>query len=107
MAYAVFQTGTNQYKVTTGETFQVEKIDAPKGQEVVFDKVLLAVDDQQKGEVGTPYLEGRKVLCEVVDLIKAPKALAFKFRPKKHSKQLKGHRQKYTVLRVKNIIFGV
>jgi large subunit ribosomal protein L21 len=104
MAYAVFQTGTNQYKVMAGETFQVEKIVVPEGTEVVFDKVLLAVDDQQKGEVGTPYLEGRKVLCEVVGLIKAPKVLAFKFRPKKHSKQLKGHRQKYTVLKVKEII---
>lgn len=103
MAYAVFQTGTQQYKVTAGEKFQVEKIDAPQGQEVVFDKVLLAVDDQQKGEVGTPYLEGRKVLCEVVDLVRAPKVLAFKFRPKKHSKQLKGHRQRYTVLKVKTI----
>ena len=104
MAYAVFQTGTKQYKVTAGETFQVEKIDAPEGEEVVFDKVLLAVDDQQKGEVGTPYLNGKKVVCEVVDMTKGPKMLAFKFRPKKHSKQLKGHRQRYTVLRVKEVI---
>ena len=104
MAYAVFQAGTKQYKVTAGETFQVEKIAASQGEEVVFDKVLLAVDDQQKGEVGTPYLNGKKVVCEVVDMTKGPKMLAFKFRPKKHSKQLKGHRQRYTVLRVKEVI---
>ncbi len=104
MSYAVFQSGIKQYKVSTGEMFPMEKLDLPVGGEVVFDKVLLAVDEQdQKGQIGTPYINGRKVVCEVVEQKKGPKVLAFKFRPKKHSKQLKGHRQQYTVLKVKTI----
>ena len=103
MAYVVFQSGREQFKVSAGDTLQVEKIVVPVGEEVVFDKVLLKVDDQAKVEIGTPYLKEQKVICEVVRQKKGPKLLAFKFRPKKHSKQLKGHRQQYTVLRVKDI----
>lgn len=103
MGYAVFQSGSKQYKVTTGETLQIEKIEVPIGQEVVFDQVLLTVDDQQTSQIGTSSLQDRKVICEVVKHQKGPKVFAFKFRPKKHSKQLKGHRQQYTVLRVKEI----
>lgn len=105
MSYAIFQSGTKQHKVSTGEVFPVEKMDLPVGGEVVFDKVLLAVSEQaQGGQIGTPYLNEKKVVCEVVAQKKGPKVLAFKFRPKKHSKQLKGHRQLYTMLKVKSIV---
>ncbi len=44
--YAVIETGGKQYKVNEGDTVFVEKLAAEDGAEVVFDKVLVAGEEQ-------------------------------------------------------------
>ena len=102
MGYVIVQAGGKQHRVSKGDTFRVEKMPLEVGQEVVLDKVLAAIEGEKR-EFGTPYLQGKKVVCEVLAQEKGEKILAFKFRPKKHSKQLKGHRQRYTALKVRGI----
>ena len=57
---AIIETGGKQYRVSEGEILNVEKLDATKGAEVVFDKVLM-LDDK----VGAPYVEGATVTAKV------------------------------------------
>ena len=56
--FSVITTGGKQYKVSVGDKIKVEKLEAPAGGNVSFEKVLL-VADGEKVEVGTPYLSGR------------------------------------------------
>ena len=58
---AVIETGGKQYYVTEGTVLYVEKLDAEAGKEVELDKVLMVND-----KVGNPYVNGAKVVCEVV-----------------------------------------
>ncbi|MCS6919664.1 MAG: 50S ribosomal protein L21, partial [Fimbriimonadales bacterium] len=53
--------------------------------------------------VGAPYVNGVKVIAEVVKQTKAPKIIGFKYQPKKNERKRWGHRQQMTVLRVKAI----
>lgn len=41
--YAIIKTGGKQYRVSEGETLQVEKLNAEVGAEVVFEEVLTVV----------------------------------------------------------------
>ena len=39
--YAVISTGGKQYRVSKGDTIQIEKLDKDEGETILFDKVLL------------------------------------------------------------------
>ncbi|MBI5687515.1 MAG: 50S ribosomal protein L21 [Verrucomicrobia bacterium] len=101
--YAVVETGSKQYRVAAGDTLEVELLEAPKGQEVTFDKVLL-VADGDKIKVGQPTLAGAKVTADVVDDHKrCKKVIAFKMRRTEGYHRTIGHRQTLTVVKIKNI----
>lgn len=96
---AVFVTGGKQYRVTEGDVVFVEKLNLEAGSEVEFTDVLL-VDDK----IGTPNVEGAKVVCTVEKEGKGKKVIIFKYRPKKKYRNKTGHRQPYTKLVVKKIV---
>ncbi|MBI4707909.1 MAG: 50S ribosomal protein L21 [Candidatus Omnitrophica bacterium] len=100
--YAVVEVGTKQYLVNKGDVVEVERQIIAAGEEMLLDKVLLAVSDD-KVEVGQPYLKGAVVKAEVVDEIKAKKVISFKYRRRKSSHWKKGHRQKLTRIKIKEI----
>lgn len=101
--YAIIETGGKQYRVKEGELLQVDRLNLEKGQEVIFDRVLFL--QSEKGiRLGTPYLDGIKVKAEVVDEAKADKVMVYRPPSKKAIKKLKGHRQWYTKIRIKEII---
>ena len=100
--YAVIETGGKQLKVEEGSTIYVEKLDVEEGNEYTFDKVCLISNKTCK--VGTPYVKGATVVCDVVKHGKQKKILIFKYKAKKGSTRRKqGHRQPYTCLTVKSI----
>ncbi len=103
--YAIIESCGKQYKVTPGETLKVEKLSLEKGSEVILDKVLM-VFQEDKSIYGSPYISGAKVLATVDDTGKAKKVLVFRQRPRKSSRKLRGHRQSYTSLKIKEIIPG-
>lgn len=98
--YAVIQTGGKQYKVSVGEVLSIELIDDKKN--VTFEEVL-AVCDGDKVSVGKPFLKGAKVTADVVKDTRGPKSTSFKYRRRKSSRRLHGHRQDLTVVRITGI----
>lgn len=103
--YAVIETGGKQLKVKVGETIRVEKLNVQPGQEVVFDKVL-CLNDGNNIKIGTPYIQGATVKAEVLDEAKGEKVLVYRPPSKKAIHKLRGHRQWYTKIKVKEIIGG-
>jgi large subunit ribosomal protein L21 len=100
--YAVIEAGGKQYKVAKNDVFSVEKMDVEKGAELKIDNVLLARDGDSI-HVGSPYLKGSHVVCEVVRQMREPKVIAYKYKKRKSEKKKIGHRRDVTVLRVKEI----
>jgi len=96
---AVIETGGKQYYVTEGTILYVEKLDTEAGKEVELDKVLMIND-----KVGTPYVDGAKVIGEVVKHGKNKKIIVFKYNPKKNYRKKQGHRQPYTKIEIKKIV---
>ena len=100
--FAVIETGGKQLKVEAGQEIYVEKLNVEAGETVVFDKVCLVSDDATK--IGTPYVEGAKVTCTVVNQGTGKKIRIFKYKPKTGAtRRRQGHRQPYTKLTVVSI----
>ena len=100
--YAVVETGGKQYKVTVGETVDVERLKADIGETVELDRVLMIADGEQV-QVGSPVVDGASVSATVVDHDRARKVIVFKYRPKQRYRRKTGHRQDYTRLRIDEI----
>lgn len=100
--YALVETGGKQYKVSVGDTIDVEKLDYPAGETIELDRVLMVSDDENV-RVGQPVLEGARVKATVLRHDRARKVLVFKYRPKQRYRRKIGHRQPYTRLRIDDI----
>jgi large subunit ribosomal protein L21 len=103
--YAIIENGGKQYKVSPGATIKVEKLAADAGADVTLDKVLM-VKKEDKGVYGAPYVSGAKVIASVEGTGKARKVVVHKQRPRKVYRKTNGHRQLYTTLKIKEIVFG-
>ncbi len=101
--YAVVKSGARQYRANVGHTILVERIPAQVGQTVELDEVLL-VADGERIEIGRPTVEGAKIMTTVVAQEKGPKIRIFKYHPRKRYRKRGGHRQRYTRLRVEEIL---
>jgi len=99
--YAVVETGGKQYKVAVDEIVNVEKLQAKVGDKVEL-KVLMIVDGENV-KTGNPYVEGSKVVAEVVEQGKADKVVVFKYKAKKNERKKQGHRQPYTALKILSV----
>jgi len=100
--YAIVETGGRQHRAEPGRTIKTQKIDAAVGAEVVLDRVL-AIHDGEKLQVGTPYIEGARVVGRVIQQGRDPKIRVFKYKPKKHYRRTRGHRQYFTVIEITKI----
>jgi large subunit ribosomal protein L21 len=102
--YAIIQSGSGQYKVSEGDSVRMQRIAGlAAGAQVEFDKVILLGGDGQT-RVGTPFVQGAKVIGEVVREVKGEKLIHVKFRRRKASHVKKGHRQRYMDVKIKKII---
>lgn len=101
--YAVIATGGKQYRVSEGSVLRVEKLEADAGASVEFDRVLL-VGQGAEVKVGSPYVEGGKVVATVQSHGKSDKVTIVKFRRRKHYLRQGTHRQPYTEVRVTSIV---
>ena len=101
--YAVVETGGKQYKVSPGQTIDVERLDVAEGDTVELDKVLL-IADGDKVTVGQPAVEGAKVVATSQGEGKGEKIIVFKYKSKVRYRRKKGHRQLYTRLLIDKIV---
>jgi large subunit ribosomal protein L21 len=106
--YAVIEQGGKQYKVAQGDRLNIELTDVePDAKTIELNKVLL-VGDGEKVKIGTPYLEGAKVIASFKTtaqeaVIKGKKLYPMHFRRRKSSKKRTGHRQKYLEITIDKI----
>lgn len=96
--YAIILTGGKQYKVSVGDTLDVEKLDAEQGSQVELE-VLMTVD----GEAVNVGASVGKAVATVVDQHKGKKVVVFKYKAKKNVRKKKGHRQSFTKIKIDSI----
>jgi large subunit ribosomal protein L21 len=100
--FAVIKTGGKQYRVAADEVVTVGKLAGEPGDTITFDTVLMVTGDG-KPKIGAPAVGGMTVTGEVVEHTRGEKIIAFKKRRRKNSRRKRGHRQDYTVVRIKAI----
>lgn len=99
--YAIIKTGGKQYKVEPDRFVDVEKLDAEVGAEVTFDALMVV--DGDVTTIGTPVVDGVKVVGKVLAQDKAKKIVVYKYKPKKDYRKKQGHRQPYTRVLITSI----
>ncbi|MCI0419143.1 MAG: 50S ribosomal protein L21 [Acidobacteria bacterium] len=100
--YAVIKSGGKQYKVSPGDVVRVEKLEREPGASVEFEEVL-AVNNDETTIVGTPTVANARVSGTVVENGKAKKVIVFKYKRKKQYKVFRGHRQRFTAVKIDEI----
>lgn len=100
--YAIVEILGQQFKVEAGRKLYVHNMEAERGTQVEFDKVML-IDNEGNITVGAPVIEGAKVVAEVVSHVRGEKVLVFHKKRRKGSRKLNGHRQDFTELMIKEI----
>ena len=104
--YAIVEIQGQQFRAEAGKKLYVHYLGDEKneGDSLEFDKVLL-VDADGAVTVGAPDVEGAKVVCEVeTPLVKGEHVIVFKKKRRKGYRRLNGHRQMFTLLKVKEVI---
>ena len=107
MKYAVIKTGGKQYKVTEGQTIEVEKLKTSsnktsgKNPNVEFDKVLLVVDGDSL-KIGQPFVD-IKVRAKALGEVRGEKINVFKYKAKTGYQRKLGHRQSFTKVLIEKV----
>lgn len=105
MDYAVFRSGSKQYKAVPGAVIDVDRLQAETGSYVELGDVLAV---SRKGDVviGDPLVPNASVIAQVEAHGQDDKIIVFKYKRKVRYRRKKGHRQQYTRLMVTSIMLG-
>ncbi|NLZ94617.1 MAG: 50S ribosomal protein L21 [Bacteroidales bacterium] len=101
--YVIVDIQGQQFKVQKDQKLFVHRINAKEGDSVEFSKVLL-IGNNEDITIGTPTVEGAKVVVEVLSHVKGDKVLVFKKKKRKGYQKMNGHRQLFSQVLVKDII---
>jgi large subunit ribosomal protein L21 len=105
MTYAIIRTGGKQFRAEPGATLRIPSLLGDAGTTVEFNEVLLGSDGSNV-RTGVPTLAGAKVTAEIVKHGKDDKIVVFKFKRRKNYARKQGHRQKFTEVRITDIVLG-
>ena len=103
MSFAVIQTGGKQYKVKASDILKIEKLKNSKPESKIEFNEVLAYGDDKTLEVGSPLVKGAKVEAELMENSKNRTILIFKKRRRQNSRRKNGHRQQYSLIKIKKI----
>ena len=104
--YAIFEDGGKQYRVQKGDRLFIERRDVPEGSNSIeFDRVLM-IGGGKSPRIGTPVVEGAKVVAVFDSEVKGPKIDIMKFKRRKGYKLRKGHRQQHLKVFIDEIQAG-
>ena len=103
MSFAVIQTGGKQYKVKASDILKIERVKNSKSESKIEFNEILAYGDDKNLEVGSPLVKGAKVEAELVKNSKNRTILIFKKRRRQNSRRKNGHRQQYSLIKIKKI----
>lgn len=102
--YAIIKDGGRQLKVRVDKKLMINYRGELKAGETIEFPEVLAIGNDENVQLGQPTISGAKVVAEVVSEAKGPKLTIAKFRRRKNSKRKTGHRQIYTLVKIKEII---
>ena len=101
--YAVIETGGKQYRAEVGDKFRVERLGGETSTEIIFDKIVAVGGEGTEARFGDPYIIGARVTAEIVKQARADKVFVFKYKSKKNYRKMRGHRQYFTEVVIRNI----
>ncbi len=101
--YAIIETGGKQYRVEKNDVIDIELVDTAQDGKIEFAQVLF-LNDGASLKIGAPYLAQSKVKAELVAEVKGPKVVAFKYKKRKGYRRKVGHRQRYSRIKITDII---
>src|SRR6266581_1917621 len=100
--YAVVTTGGRQYRVSPGDTIDVEKLTGAVGDTVALTHVQL-VGQGAEVTIGAPAVAGVRVEAQITAQKRGKKVIIFKHRRRKGYRRKQGHRQSLTSLHITGI----
>ena len=100
--FAVIKTGGKQYNVSANDRVTIGRITGDVGSTVELGEVLALGGDTPS--FGAPFVDGARVMAEIVEHNRADKVIAFKKRRRQNSKRKRGHRQEHTVIQITEIL---
>ena len=103
MSFAIIQTGGKQYKVKASDILKIEKLKNSKPESKIEFNEILAYGDDKTLELGSPLVKGAKVEAELLKNSKNRTILIFKKRRRQNSRRKNGHRQQYSLIKIKKI----
>ena len=101
--FAIIKTGGKQYKIIPGDVVKLEYLGIKKGENVIFDKVLM-IQLEKSLEIGKPILKNATVQGKILENKNDKKVLVFKKRRRHNSRRLNGHKRMLTVVRINEIL---
>ena len=102
--YTVLEASGKQYKVSVGDTIDIDELDRKAGETMEFDRVLMFVGDKtDETLIGQPVLSQVKVSGEVIGEVKGPKIIVFKHKRRKDYRKKTGHRQRMIKVAIRSI----
>jgi len=102
--YAIFEDGSHQFRVREGDRVRVDRRDGKAGDELTFSNVLLITEPNGTPKIGTPAVEGARVVGKIVNQFRAKKIIIQKFRRRKNVRRRNGHRQPYTMVQITSVV---
>jgi large subunit ribosomal protein L21 len=102
-SYAIVATGGKQFRVRTSQVINVELLPVEKGKDIELGPVLMIADGEEV-IIGTPAIEGAKVIATCIEQGKSRKIIVFRYKSKVRERRKTGHRQPYTRLLIKEIV---
>lgn len=100
--YAIIRTGSKQYRVENNTVIDVELLNGNPGDAVEFKEVLL-LKSNDKVTVGAPLVSNGVVKGEIIGMVAGEKKITLKYKQRKNTERKKGHRQKYTRVKITSI----
>jgi large subunit ribosomal protein L21 len=101
--FAIIKSGGRQYKVSVGQSLEVNQLPVESGQQVKFEEVLL-ISDANNTMIGKPLVANALVLATATKQGRGKKVIVFKYKSKKRYRHRRGHRQELTFLTIDDII---
>jgi large subunit ribosomal protein L21 len=97
--YAIVRDGNRSFRAEEGAILRLDlKAGAAKGEKITLDRVEFV--GGAKPRVGDPVVKGARVIAEVRGVFRGDKLISFKYKRRKGYERKKGHRQRFTEVKV-------
>lgn len=98
--FAIVANSGKQYLVKPGEWYDIDFLKQGKiGDYYYFQKILL-FKKEKKIQLGKPFLGKSEIPAKILEQVKGRKITVLKTKPKKKYTRTRGHRQKYTRVKI-------